>query len=534
MKKLLIILLAILTALFFVACPDNPDSGDSGDAGDAGDGGTVEVIPEIITLDTWTQSIIITGADSDWFELTATPGSKYRITTSDSFWQHSDLPASTSPESDFDNEIGAYTDYTDTTSNYDYNNLIQTPNNGQADISDVASHYIEITATSSPVYIRVTKWVSTDEPIPTVTQDLTSWVYVEEAVYHNVTAGTITGEDDGSFDEGIDAYAEGDTVTILATAGTSGQSPNFTTDVAVNNEVVTSLNSDQWQYQFTMPTSDVEVSVEFDVPTYSDIGITYIPPVVVNNNTFTIEVSALDQFGNKMIAPSANTVEITDNATATLSGTTSKTLSTTSESILFDDLVFSATNEETGITITATETTNNHTSTATIDIAVPLFYEDFNDGTFGNTTGGYYTDYTGGNEEGIIITLGEVKMLVDQLGADGDWGNGYTGYTYVYFDITPSGTTATMSFFRKQSIFDTPEDVEIFVNPDETNIDTANWNPGTPVASFNTDEDKIETVSLNGLTASASNRIFIRANKTVGSNNEEDGVKIDNIVVINQ
>jgi hypothetical protein len=51
MKKILIILLALLVALFFVACPGDPDGGDAGDGGDGGDGGTETTINFILTND---------------------------------------------------------------------------------------------------------------------------------------------------------------------------------------------------------------------------------------------------------------------------------------------------------------------------------------------------------------------------------------------------------------------------------------------------------------------------------------------------
>ncbi len=47
MKKILIILLALLIAMFFIACPTTPtDSGDGGDGGDGGSTGYPDTLPE--------------------------------------------------------------------------------------------------------------------------------------------------------------------------------------------------------------------------------------------------------------------------------------------------------------------------------------------------------------------------------------------------------------------------------------------------------------------------------------------------------
>jgi uncharacterized repeat protein (TIGR02543 family) len=317
----------------------------------------------VLPLDTWTLSTILTGNDSDWFAVNVTIGENYRLTTSDSYWTHPESP--TTPAPNFDNEIGAYTDNTDPNSFYSYINLGTQPADGLKDISN-ATQYIEFTATTTPSYFRVVEFGSSVNP---VTADSSSWVYIKHIPYFTVSEGTVTG---GTIDSGLADYAEGGLVTITATATTTGEAPEFSTDVAVTNEVVTNTTGDTWTYKFDMPASDVEVSVAFAPPVLTSFVVVAPEYVYNDGTTFTVTVTAKDQFGNNIIPVSTESITITDDATATLGGTTTVTFSGSSANVAFTDLEFTGASDELGVTLTVTDdTTGLITGSTTLDIVTP-------------------------------------------------------------------------------------------------------------------------------------------------------------------
>ncbi len=175
-------------------------------------------------------------------------------------------------------------------------------------------------------------------------------------------------------------------------------------------------------YGATSDTFTVTFDITAETPAIDSLSFTQNEGMAFpdGTTTFTLEVSALDQFGMPFVPDATNSVTLTQNlATYTLGGTLTKNFDGTNAFISFDDLTLSGTGGDTAV-FTATEADNSFTATTSVAVVGTQ--------TFPYTTTFIYTD---GWREGDPSDDG---VYVD--------GWAYAGTADYFFHVGNGGTTS--------------------------------------------------------------------------------------------